>query len=188
MGHAMQKLCKMVEEKIEELTRNGMNDTATLEKVYKLTDIYKDIKNTEYWDTKSEYYMSEMDGEDSGYSQRGRKRDSRGRYSRAEGGSSYADGNSYDGEGGGGYSGRRRGRGYSREGGYSGDDGYDRYMESKRSYRSSGGSGDCKQRLTETLEDYMESFNEKMEEMLRDSDCAEERETIRRYMKKLGNL
>ena len=40
----------------------------------------------------------------------------------------------------------------------------------------------------DTLEDYMDDFSQKMEEMLRDSDCAEERTTIKRYLDKIKNL
>lgn len=39
-----------------------------------------------------------------------------------------------------------------------------------------------------TLDDYMDSFTSRMEEMLRDADCAEERETIQRYLSKLNSL
>ena len=70
-------------------------------------------------------------------------------------------------------------------GGYSGN--YDRYMESKQSYRSSK-SPECKQRLMENLEQYMDDFSQRMEEMLRDSDCQEERATIKRYIDKIKNI
>ena len=40
----------------------------------------------------------------------------------------------------------------------------------------------------ETLDEYMEEFTAEMEDMLRDSDCAEEKETIKRYIGKLKNL
>ena len=36
-----------------------------------------------------------------------------------------------------------------------------------------------------TLEDYMDDFSAQMEEMLRDADCREERETIKRYLDKI---
>ena len=68
--------------------------------------------------------------------------------------------------------------------GYSG---YDRYMDSKESYRANK-SPECKQRLMDTLANYMDDFSQKMEEMLRDSDCAEERTTIKRYIDQFKNL
>ena len=43
-------------------------------------------------------------------------------------------------------------------------------------------------RLMDTLEDYMDDFTKQMEEMMRDSDCAEERNTIKRYIDKIKNL
>ena len=191
----MEKLCSVIEEELQKIAEKGLN-TGNLETAYKLIDMYKDLKNTEYWEMKGEYYMGMMDGgyseADGGYSsgnysERGRKRDSMGRYSR-ESGNSYNNGSSYARRGG--YS----NRGYSREGGgysergYSGNDRYDEYMDSKQSYRSSGKSPECKQRLMDTLEDYMDDFSQKMEEMLRDSDCAEERTTIKRYIDQLKNL
>lgn len=186
----MEKLCRVIEEELHKIAEKGLN-TGNLETAYKLVDMYKDLKNTEYWDGKMEYYMHEMGG----YSQRGysqdddysleysarRKRDSRGRYSREGVGNSYEGGESLA---------RRGGRSmrYSRDGGYGGNySGYDRYMDSKESYRSAK-TPECKQRLMQTLEDYMEEFTEQMEEMLRDSDCAEERTTIKRYLEKIKNI
>lgn len=177
----MEKLCNIIEEELRKISEKGLN-TNNLETAYKLIDMYKDLKNTDYWEVKSEYYMDMMGG---GYSERGRKRDSMGRYSRDGGmNTGYDNGSSYES--------RMMGhpnRGYSRNyGGYSGNDRYDEYMDSKQSYRSSGNSPECKQRLMDTLEDYMDDFSKKMEEMLRDSDCAEERTTIKRYLDKIKNL
>ena len=174
----MEKMIRLIEGELQKIADKGLN-TSNLETAYKLIDMYKDIKNTEYWDMKGEYYMTEMDGGE--YSQRGRRRDRMGRYSREGGGySNYEDGSSYGGRGG--FYGR--GGNYSRNG-YS--ETYDKYIDSKHSFRSNK-SGDCKQRLMQTLEDYMEEFTGQMEEMLRDSDCAEERTTIQRYINKLKSV
>ena len=189
----MQNLCKIIEQELGKIAEKGLT-TSNLETAYKLVDMYKDIKNTEYWETKGEYYdtvLMEMQGgysqndgysmmEDD-YSMRGRKRDRMGRYSREDGmgSQSYARG-----RGG-------RGRGYSRDGGYSQNDGgysmYDRYMDAKQSYRSNQ-SMDGKQKLMESLEDYMDDFTEKIKEMSRDADSAEERELINKFMTKLQNI
>lgn len=200
----MDKLCKIIEEELGKIAEKGLN-TGNLETAYKLIDMYKDIKNTEYWDTKGEYYMAVLDEMNGGYSQenysmangyseRGRRRDSMGRYSREGGGysrNSYDSGESYNGEsfarGGRGYSNRgysREGNGYSRNG-YSGA--YDDYMDAKHSYRA-GKTPECKQRLMDNLEQYMDDFTQQMEEMLRDSDCQEERATIKRYIEKIKNI
>ena len=188
----MQKLCKIIEQELGKIAEKGLT-TSNLETAYKLVDMYKDIKNTEYWETKGEYYdtvLMEMQG---GYSEgdysmmdgeysmrRGQRRDSRGRYSR-EDGMSYEGGQSYArGRGG-------RGRGYSRDGGYSQNDGYSMYMDAKQSYRNNQ-SMDGKQRLMDSLEDYMDDFTEKIKEMHRDADTPEEREMISKFMTKLQNL
>ncbi len=187
----MTRLTDRICEELDKIAEKGLN-TGNLETAYKLVDMYKDLKNTEYWDQKGEYYMAvldEMQGGSTEYSERGysrdggyserRHRDSMGRYSRNggqmdagyDGGSSYRRGYS------------RARDGYSRNGG----DTYDRYMDSKMSYRDSK-SPECKQRLMSTLEEHMDNFAHQMEEMLRDSDCQEERTTIRRYLGKIKNL
>lgn len=115
-----------------------------------------------------DYAMMEDD-----YSMRGRKRDRMGRYSRE-------DGMRHDDR-------MRRGgrRDYSmNDGGYSM---YDRYMDAKQSYRSNQ-SMDGKQKLMDSLEDYMDDFTEKIKEMSRDADSAEERELINKFMNKLQNI
>lgn len=194
----MQKLCKIIEQELGKIAEKGLT-TSNLETAYKLVDMYKDIKNTEYWETKGEYYdtvLMEMQGGysegnysmmDDDYAMRGRKRDRMGRYSREDGmgGQSYARGGR-DGRG------NNRGRNqYSRDGGYSQNDGgysmYDRVMDAKQSYRSDK-SQDSKQRLMESLEDYMDDFTEKIKEMHRDSDTPEERELLERFMTKLQNI
>ena len=42
--------------------------------------------------------------------------------------------------------------------------------------------------MMENLEQYMDDFSQRMEEMLRDSDCQEERATIKRYIDKIKNI
>lgn len=192
----MKKLCELIETELSKIVEKGFTNT-NLDTAYKMVDMYKDIKNMEYWDTKGEYYdtvLMEMQGGyserdysmmDDDYAMRGRKRDRMGRYSREDGmgGQSYARGR-----------GGRDNRGqnqYSRDGGYSQNDGgysmYDRYMDAKQSYRSNQ-SMDGKQKLMESLEDYMDDFTEKIKEMSRDADSAEERELINKFMKKLQNI
>lgn len=192
----MKKLCELIESELGKIAEKGLT-TSNLETAYKLVDMYKDLKNTEYWETKGEYYdtvLMEMQGgysqndgysmmEDD-YSMRGRKRDRMGRYSRDDGmgGQSMARGRGVN----------NRGRNqYSRDGGYSMNDGgysmYDRYMDAKQSYRSNQ-SMDGKQKLMESLEDYMDDFTEKIKEMSRDADSAEERELINKFMTKLQNI
>ena len=188
----MKKMCELIEMELGKIAEKGLT-TSNLETAYKLIDMYKDLKNTEYWETKGEYYdtvLMEMQGGysnndyamDDDYSMRGRKRDRMGRYSREDGmgGQSYARG------------GRRDNRGrYSRDGGYSQNDGgysmYDRYMDAKQSYRSNQ-SMDGKQKLMESLEDYMDDFTEKIKEMHRDAETGEERELISKFMTKLQNI
>lgn len=186
----MKKFCEIIEMELGKIAEKGLT-TSNLDTAYKLVDMYKDLKNTDYWETKGEYYdtvLMEMQGGyshgdgrmmDDDYSmRRGQRRDSRGRYSRD-------DGMNYDG----GQSMARgrvgRGRSYAmNDGGYSM---YDRYMDAKQSYRSSQ-SMDGKKKLMDSLEDYMDDFTEKIREMHRDADSPEEREMISKFMTKLQNI
>ena len=189
----MKKFCELIEMELGKIADKGLT-TSNLDTAYKLVDMYKDLKNIDYWETKGEYYdtvLMEMQGGysrndgrmmDDDYSMRGRKRDRMGRYSREDGmgGQSMARG------------GRRDNRGrYSRDGGYSMNDGgdymYNRYMDAKQSYRSNQ-SMDGKQKLMESLEDYMDDFTEKIKEMHRDAETGEERELISKFMTKLQNI
>lgn len=182
----MQKLCETVEREFDKFIDKGFT-TSNIDNAYKLVDIYKNIKNIYYWDTKSEYYdavLSEMQSNysEDDYSMRGRKRDSQGRYSRD-------DGMSYD-NGGQSYARGRNNRGrnqYSRDDGYPMNDGYSRYMDAKQSYRNNQ-SMDGKKRLMDSLEDYMDDFTDKIKEMHRDADSPEEREMISKFMTKLQNI
>lgn len=192
----MKKFCEIIETELGKIAEKGLT-TSNLDAAYKLVDMYKDLKNTDYWETKGEYYdtvLMEMQGGyshndgrmmDDDYSMRGRKRDRMGRYSRD-------DGMSYDGSQSYARGGRRDNRGrYSLDGGYSMNDGgysmYDRYMDAKQSYRSNQ-SMDGKQKLMESLEDYMDDFTEKIKEMHRDAETGDERELISKFLGKLQNI
>ena len=115
------------------------------------------------------------------YSERGRKRDSMGRYSSNDGkmmpdydrGSSYA----------------RRGEHYVR-GHYSRSDGrdaYDDYMTQKQSYRS-GKSEDCKRKMLAALEEHLDELTTEMSDMSKDAECREERDLVKRYVEKLRDM
>lgn len=164
----MTRMLDVICDEIEKIAEKGLT-TSNLETAYKLIDMYKDLKTVEGMEGYEGY--SGYDGE---YSGRGRRRDSMGRYT-----SSYNDG----------YSGNRySGRDGWNDHGYSGrGDKYARYLDQKESYRSNK-SADCKQRLMDTLEDYMQDFTMQMEQLARDSDCAEERSTIRKYIDKLKTI
>lgn len=197
----IKKLCELIETELGKIAEKGLT-TSNLETAYKLIDMYKDLKNTEYWEQKSEYYMAvleEMEGgvegsylRNGGYDREGvhyserRRRDSRGRFMN-DGGYS---------EDGGNYSERRGGRGrnqysrdgHSRNGVYSREgEMFERYMDNKQMYRANGGQ-DGKQKLMESLEEYMDEFTDKIKEMARDADTTEERELINKFMKKLQNM
>lgn len=76
-------------------------------------------------------------------------------------------------------------RGYGRS--MATDDNYNNYLESKRRYRSNK-SVDCKERMMQSLDDYIDSFTKKMEELAEEADCAEEKQTIERYISKIKSV
>lgn len=189
-----ERLCERLEMEVGKILdkyEKSEMTTNALDSLFKIIDIMKDIDNMKYWDVKCEYYnaiLDEMQGgeySERGYSREGgnysERRDSRGRYSRNDGqGNSYGQGSSY----------ANRGQHWVR-GHYSraeGPDSYQRYMGEKQSYRAEGKSEDCKHRMLEALEDHMEMLTQELGEMSKDSDCREERETIKRYIEKLRNM
>lgn len=175
------KLLQTIHEELDKIADKGLN-TNNLETAYKLIDMWKDMENVEYWKCKEEYYNQVMDEMESGeYSEARRKRDSMGRYSRADGMSqSYDNDSSYRGTRGKNY-GRSR---YSRANGPA----YDDYMNQKQSYRSGVKDEDCKRRMLAALEEHMDELTEELGEMSKDADCREERETMKRYIEKLRNM
>lgn len=68
-----------------------------------------------------------------------------------------------------------------------GSDTFNRYMEAKQAFRNLKNS-ECKQRLIDMVVIHMDTLTRQLEDMLRDSDCAEERATIRRYLESFKRL
>ena len=154
-------ICKELEKKAQ----NGLKSTQDLDTVWKLIDAYKNLLKIDMLQEASEY------SEDGGYSER-RRRDSRCRYSREGGGTSYEDGSSFR-------------RGYSREGGYS--EARDRYMDDKHSYRSTR-SAESKRDMNVSLHDCMSKLREELQEMMSNADTREERDKIKEMLREIGNL
>lgn len=100
----MHELKEMLCKELEEYSRKGKMSAGDLETIHKLTDTIKNIGKIEMLDEEDGYsqdggweargrYDRGMYPMDGGYSYRGRRRDSRGRYSRNDGrGYSYEDG------------------------------------------------------------------------------------------------
>lgn len=159
------KMKEHISKELDKKAETGIKNMSDLETVGKLLDDYKDLCEIEAMERGSGYSRNNGHGMADGYSER-LMRDSGGRYARDGGYSEiYERGNSY---------------GYSQ----AGDMKHERYMESKHAYRSSK-TPECKQRLMDTVEDRMGDLSMQIEEMLRDADCREERETIKRYLEKI---
>lgn len=154
-------ICKELEKK----TQSGIKSTSELDTVWKLIDAYKNLLKIDMLQEASEY------SENDGYSER-RRRDSRGRYSRESGGTSYDDGSSYR-------------RGYSRDGGYSEAKGD--YMEAKHSYRTTR-SPESKRDMNVSLHDCMTKLKEELQDMMSSADTREERDKIKEMIQEIGRL
>lgn len=162
-------ICKELEKKAQA----GLKSTQDLDTVWKLIDAYKNLLKIDMLQEASEY------SEDGGYSQGNyserRRRDSRGRYSREGGGTSYDNGSSYR-------------RDYSREGGYSGySEAKGDYMDAKNSYRSTR-SAESKRDMSESMEKFKENLLEELQELMSNADTREEREAFKEMFRAVGNL
>ena len=150
-------LCKELEKKAQA----GIKSTADLDTVWKLIDAYKNLLKIDMLQEAGEYSHD-------GYSER-RRRDSMGRYSRAdghyEGGSSYRGGAYRDG-----YSGAR-----------------DAYMDAQHSYRSTR-SPESKRDMTESLTECLGHMHGDLQEMLANASTREERDKIKEMIREIGNL
>lgn len=153
-------ICKELEKK----GQNGLKSTQDLDTVWKLIDSYKNLLKIDMLQEAEEY------SHDDGYSER-RRRDSRGRYSREGGGTSYDDGSSYR-------------NGYGRDG-YS--EAKERYMEGKHSYRATR-SPESKREMNMSLHDCMTKLREELQEMMSNADTREERDKIKEMLREIGNL
>lgn len=148
-------MCDAIEKEINKIAEKGLT-SSNLDTAYKLIDMYKDLKTVEAMD-------------EAGYSEAYDEDSYRGRNMRSYNGNSYA----------------RRGEHYVR-GHYSREsaDPRERYMSMKESYRYSR-SGNDKQSMIDSLDDYMNDMSRKLQSMMDDADTNEERETIQKYMNKI---
>lgn len=154
-------ICKELEKKAEV----GLKSTADLDTVWKLIDAYKNLLKIDMLQEAGEY--SHDGGYDDGHSERRRKRDSMGRYSRTDGGHhGYEGGSSY-------------------RGGYSAAKGD--YMDAKQSYRYSR-SPESKREMNVSLQECMSNLKEELDEMEANADTREEREKIREMRREIGKL
>ena len=153
----MDKL-KNIEQKLcDELEKIGAGPITAqnLEAVVKLATVLEKCK-------KAEYYDGDTEGEE--YSERRGRSRTTGRYVSRDG--------------------RYSGNDYMHGDSYGMDERLGRYMDSKSSYRYSR-TGNDKQQMLNDLSEMMDGLTEKLESMCRDTDCAEEIETMQRYINRL---
>ncbi len=168
----MHKLRENAEKELKAIEEKGLT-SSNLDNAYKLVEIVKGVDKINMM----------QDGE--GYSRDRYSRDmedySRDGYSRDD----YDNGNSY-----------RRGRN-QRTGQYmhrpnysrlSGDDtDMDRYREMKRQY-SNARDGESKDKMLCALEDFAAGVTGMLRQILRDADCREEREIVKKYAREIVEM
>lgn len=164
----MHKLRENAEKELKAIEEKGLT-SSNLDNAYKLVEIMKGVDKIEMM----------QDGE--GVYSRDREDYSRNRYSRDD----YDNGNSY-----------RRGRN-QRTGEYmhrpnysrlSGDeDDMERYREMKKQY-SNARDGESKGKMLDALEDFMSGVCGMMKQLARDADCAEERQIIQSWCRKIAEI
>lgn len=168
----MHKLRENAEKELKAIEEKGLT-SSNLDNAYKLVEIVKGVDKINMM----------QDGE--GYSRDRYSRDmedySRDDYSRDD----YDNGNSY-----------RRGRN-QRNGQYmhrpnysrlSGDDtDMDRYREMKRQY-SNARDGESKDKMLCSLEDFVAGVTGMLRQILRDADCREEREIVKKYAREIVEM
>lgn len=161
MDYMKHDIMTHLERELDKKADKGINSTADLDVVVKLTEAMKNLAKADYYCTVTE---AMHDGGD--YSER-RHRDARGRYAR-DGGyerdSSYRDG---------------------KHGGYS--EARERYMDDKHSYRSTR-SPEHKRDMTASLEDCKHKLRSELQDMLNGADTREERESIKAMIREIGSL
>ena len=163
----MDKVKKQVEEKIKEISQEGIN-MGNLETLGELVDIHKDLENEEYWKEKKEVMSMNYRGEYGNYGNEGygaRRRDSRGRY-------------------------MARGRG---RGNYGTDEPmeemyekYQEYSEGKEQYER--GNYGAKDGAMKSLEFMLESAIDFFEMLFEEASTPEEKQMIKHYIKKISEM
>lgn len=165
----MHRLLERVEKELNTVADKGLT-SSNLDSTYKLIDIYKDIKE-------SEYYESKLKDDSSSYDMP-RSRDSRGRYN---------DSDRYN----------RRGDWDSDRYGmyYPGDERTERYIERIRdgmgrynAGRSRYRDGDSSDRMVDGIEMTMSAICMFVESLMDYAETSQEKEVIRKHINKLKNM
>lgn len=156
----LSKMCDVVMSEIDKIAEKGLT-TSNLETAYKLMDMLKDIKTVEAMEEAG--YSEAMDYDNYPTSMargRGRnaRRDAMGRYSREGGSLNYGGGHSYADE---------------------------QYSKAKMDYRQSRAG---KQDVMQSLKEKMNELKMELQEMSKDSDFPEERQTIDKYVSMIDRV
>lgn len=162
MKHDLTKMYDVAYEEVDKIAGKGLNQN-NIEHAYKLLDMLKDIKTIEAMEDTGHSEAMMYDDYAMTYgdtSNARRRRDSMGRYSR---GNSMTDDGSYN------------SRGYAEA----------RYSQAKRDYRNSRAG---KEDVMDSLNDKMRELKKELEDMSKDSDFPEERQTINKYVDMLNKL
>ena len=158
----MDKVCGQIEEQIKMIINDGVSENNVCY-LGQLIDIHKDLANEKYWEAKEE--MFDMRYRNDGRMYGARRRDSRGRYMES-----------------GNYGKRYRGHDMIDEM----SDNYGTYMEGKEDYRRGNYNG--QDATIESLDYMLQSVEDFMDMLMKDSDSEEEKQMIRETARKISMM
>lgn len=173
------KIKETTEKKLEELDKQGLTQS-NVDYFYKVTDIYKDIANIEYWKAKEENMMRY-----SGYNEGGFGGYSEGGYSEGGYGARGVPGTGRGRYGEGSY-GRRGVKGTGR-GRYRGEEMMDEMMYHYGNY-SEGGQYGGEQETLKSLDYMMKSVVQFIGMLEEEAQSPQEIEIIKKYSKKISEM
>lgn len=153
------KLMQHIEKELDKKAESGFRNASDLDTVAKLAQIQKDLAKTKYYCTVTEAMEEGGYSEDGDYSERGRKRDSRGRYARSDG---YNRGSSYH-------------------------EPMMDYHDARHTYATAR-TPDSKRDMTESLTECLHTMKGDLQEMLSSAGTREERDKIKAMIREIGNL
>lgn len=153
------KLMQHIEKELDKKAESGIRNTSDLDTVAKLAQTMKDLTKAEYYCTVTEAMNEGGYSESDGYTERGRRRDRMGRYTRNDG---YNRGSSYH-------------------------DPMMDYHDARHTYASAR-TPDSKREMTESLTECLHTMKGDLQEMLNNAGTREERDKIKAMIREIGNL
>lgn len=161
------KLSKEIETKLEQMLNEGFNNE-NIDKMYKLVDIHKDIKNEEYWKEKIMRYRESYN--EGSYGRRGVPGTGRGRYRDGE----YSAGGNYG----------RRGV----DSRYRGEDIMDDMYQAYQEYSDGKEMYGADNKTMESFEYMLKAFKDYYKHLKKEASSQEEVQMLEQTAREISNM